>query len=472
LDELGDTSWEEVKKYAELGNAKYQTLWAIYSAVRRFSAKKDSLYRRFGAKRDLAASLRWARRAADQGYAPGQFYLGLSYNDPCVLGVEPNYAEAAEWYCKAADQGFAPAGFNLGVMYDMGEGVRQSYIEAAGWYRKAADQGFCAAQFNLAIKYEKGEGVPQDSTEAAKWYSKAAEEEHSSAQFNLGLKYARGQGVGQDYVQAYMWMAVAVPRASVDDKKKYAAARDSLAAKMSPAQIFEAQRRELVWETERREASIAKGKRNRRFGRCNKCGECKELAVAGWTCASCGEALDRRWAGSAATDWFITRPAGEGRVCDLALLNTSYTEMKDYSWAANDPQSRRLGFFRYRQATPEEVAQLKSQWGPWCFNSPARVVRPATPEEVAAKIQHDREWQIACDTENIIGDVCEKLGIQTDKNLVPIGDRQQIKQAAVEIVERLQQIGLLEELAKMKRENSDALDAIEHDQVLKMAGLW
>ena len=70
-----------------------------------------------------------------------------------------DYVEAAKWYRKAADQGYAPAQFNLGVMYDNGEGVAQDYTEAAKWYRKAADQGDYRAQFNLGLKCDHGQGV-------------------------------------------------------------------------------------------------------------------------------------------------------------------------------------------------------------------------------------------------------------------------------------------------------------------------
>jgi hypothetical protein len=310
--------------------------------------------------------------------------------------------------------------------------------------------------------------VVQDSIEAAKWYRKAADQEYPPAQFNLGLKYANGQGVVQDHVQAYMWMAVAAPRSGVDGRKRYAAICDRLAATMNPAQIAEARRLELEWETHRREESIAKGGRDL-IGRCNKCGEYKKLTFAGWVCASCSEALDRQWAGCSATDWLVTRPWGTrgstsvDRVSDFVLLDTTYAEMKTYSWAANDGRSRYQGFFRFRQATPEEVVRLKSQWGGWSYCSGARLVRPATPEEVTAKEQHDREWHIAIETNRIICEACGRLGIQTNENGMPIGDPERVEQAAGEIVQRLQQLGWLEELARMKREDSHALDAIEHD---------
>jgi hypothetical protein len=410
------------------------------------------------------------REEADQGYAPAQFHLGWMYDDPYlgVPGVGQDYVEAAKWYRRAAEQGLAPAQFNLGVMYDMGEGVEQDYVEAAKWYRKAAEQGLAEAAFNLGIKYEIGEGVGQDSTEAAAWYRKSANQGFDRAQFNLGLKYANGQGVPQDYVQAHMWIALAAPRANRAHEKRYAATGDKIAAKMDSAQIAEAWRLAREWETNRREESIAK--EPNLTGRCNKCGEDEALVFAGCVCAKCSNAFDRQWAGCAATDWLVTRPGDpEGRVTDNVLSDTTYAQMKKYSWAANDSESRIQGFFRYREATDEEIVQLKSQSGMWHGKSGARVVRPATSEEVAAKRQDDREWHIAWETDHIISEVSKEFGIQMNEQNEPFGDPQQIKQAVDEISGRLRQLGWLKELARMKLdEDCLAFESIDGVRLLEI----
>lgn len=219
-----------------------------------------------------------------------------------------------------------------------------------------------------------------------------------------------------------------------------------------------------------RSSLVARGRRDAALLAvpCNKCGERKELVFAGCVCANCSDALDREWAASTATDWLVTRPSVEGRVSDFILLNTTYAQMKKYSWAANDPESRIRGFFRVRQPTTEEITLLKSQWEIWSHSSGARLVRPATREEVEAKKQCDREWGIAMDTDQIIRDACERLGIQMNAHRVPDGDAQRVEQAAEEIAGRLRQLGWLEELAKMKREDSDALHAMDGDQLLEM----
>ena len=70
----------------------------------------------------------------------------------------------------------------------------------------------------------------------------------AGAQFNLGLMYYNGQGVRQDYVQAHMWLNLAASRASGDDQRRYADARESVAKKMTAQQIVEAQRRAREWK--------------------------------------------------------------------------------------------------------------------------------------------------------------------------------------------------------------------------------
>ena len=133
-------------------------------------------------------------------------------------------------------------------MYAEGEGVSQDYTEALRWYHKAADQGYAKAQNNLGGMYDNGRGVAQDYAEAMRWYRKAADQGNAAAQTSLGENYEKGQGVAQDYVMAHMWHNLAASEATGDRQEKYAAARDDLAAKMTPEQIAEAQRLAREWK--------------------------------------------------------------------------------------------------------------------------------------------------------------------------------------------------------------------------------
>lgn len=57
------------------------------------------------------------------------------------VGVPKDKAEAVKWYRKAADQGNADAQYYLGMMYELGSGVAIDLPEALKWYRQAAQLG-------------------------------------------------------------------------------------------------------------------------------------------------------------------------------------------------------------------------------------------------------------------------------------------------------------------------------------------
>ncbi len=125
---------------------------------------------------------------------------------------------------------------------------QRDYATAAKWFRLAGEQGDPAAQLGLGHMYEKGLGVPHDHAEAVKWYRKAAEQDEALAQTSLGFMYGKGRGVPQDYVQAHMWYNLAASRLPPGtDRNKAVKSRDILAAKMTPAQIAEAQRLAREW---------------------------------------------------------------------------------------------------------------------------------------------------------------------------------------------------------------------------------
>ena len=80
--------------------------------------------------------------------------------------------------------------------------ARQDYATALRLWRPLADQGDAYAQYNLAVMYDTARGVPRD------------------------------------YVQAHMWFSLATTKGDKDAVKN----RDAVAAKMTPAQIAEAQK--------------------------------------------------------------------------------------------------------------------------------------------------------------------------------------------------------------------------------------
>ena len=175
--------------------------------------------------------------------------LAGPWEDGFTASKRGDYVTAMRLWRPLADQGYAAAQLLLSGMYYKGQGVTQDYAEAVKWFRKAADQGIAAAQLNLGLMYYNGLGVTQDYAEAVKWYRKAADQGDAGAQFNLGGMYRIGQGVTQDFVEAHKWYNLSAAH-QIDAQKRDVASksRDEVAAKMTAAQIAEAQKLAREWK--------------------------------------------------------------------------------------------------------------------------------------------------------------------------------------------------------------------------------
>lgn len=210
-----------IKEMADKGHPKAQ--WTV------------GRWYREGPSRDLAESVKWFRKAADQGDVRGQCELGtmLLYGQ----GVKEDKSEALNWYRKAADQEFAPAQTMIGKIYAEGIGVTKDEAEAVKWYRKAAEQGDADAQTRLGFAYGNGYGIIKDDAEAAKWWRKAAEQGEVSAQFNLGVALYSGRPV-MNKMEAYKWMLIAGARGHKSARESIPKLEDLL----TPAERAEGQR--------------------------------------------------------------------------------------------------------------------------------------------------------------------------------------------------------------------------------------
>jgi TPR repeat protein len=119
-----------------------------------------------------------------------------------------DYATSLREWRPLAEQRDADAEFNLGTLYDFGRGVPQDYKIAVYWFRLSANQGNAMALTKLGLMYERGNGVPQDLVLAHKWYILGA---------------AHGDKLGAEL-------------------------RDTLAKRMTAAQLFQAQQRAREWK--------------------------------------------------------------------------------------------------------------------------------------------------------------------------------------------------------------------------------
>ena len=173
------------------------------------------------------------------------------FEDGTAAYKRNDYAGALGLWRPLAEAGNARAQNKLGTMYYAGQGVPQDHATAMSWHRKAAEQGDAEGQFYLGGFYYLGEVVLRDNAVAASWYRKAAEQGHAEGQYHLGVMCAVGQGEPQDLVQAHMWFDLAGSRYDAserEDREIAVKSRDLIAAKMTPAQLAEAQRLAREWK--------------------------------------------------------------------------------------------------------------------------------------------------------------------------------------------------------------------------------
>ena len=64
-------------------------------------------------------------------------------------GVPKDMEEAAKWFRKAAENGDAESQFYLGLLFEHGDGVPQDLEEAARYYSLSGDQGYTEGQRGL-----------------------------------------------------------------------------------------------------------------------------------------------------------------------------------------------------------------------------------------------------------------------------------------------------------------------------------
>jgi TPR repeat protein len=158
-------------------------------------------------------------------------------------GTAKDPTQAATWYRKAADQGDMVAQGHLGRLYRLGTGVPRDAAQAAKWSIKAASQGNAAAQANLGYMSLDGFGLPADPAAAAAWFKRSADQGDASGMLGLATLCEAGRGVPKDVVQAAKWYTLASVDDGEYDEEMFARAkkaRTALEAKMTPAQIAEA----------------------------------------------------------------------------------------------------------------------------------------------------------------------------------------------------------------------------------------
>lgn len=195
------------------------------------------------------------RTLAAKGVA--EAYKRLGYFNEIGYCAKRDWLEAAKWYGKAVAAGDESSAASLG---HIGRNWRFMYRNTPmdpiiyELIEKAAKDGSAVAQFSLGvINYPIGDQSFDENqgnlNEALIWYRRGADQGDIDSQVALGLAYAEGLGLPQDFVEAHKWYNLAASRVKYADMRAdFQKRRDDLAAKMTAAQIAEAQKLARHWK--------------------------------------------------------------------------------------------------------------------------------------------------------------------------------------------------------------------------------
>lgn len=125
-------------------------------------------------------------QAAELGYAPSAYKLGVNY-EYGKMGCAPDAGLSIHMYNIAAQQNHKEACFALCAWYLVGaQGILpQSDTEAYLWAKKAAEQGLAQAEFTVGYFSEQGIGAKKDAAVAKAWYARALEHGDKRASVRL-----------------------------------------------------------------------------------------------------------------------------------------------------------------------------------------------------------------------------------------------------------------------------------------------
>jgi hypothetical protein len=153
-----------------------------------------SKYYKYGqaVSKDAAASMKWLRKAAEDGHADAQNSYAI------LLSDQGRLIEAFQWWEKAATQGSATAQFNLSIAYNEGKGVAANETLYVKWCSLSAEQGNTSAQFAMGLYFHHQARFDFSFY----WFNKAAAQGHLDSIVNLAAHYCEGLGVKMDKVKA------------------------------------------------------------------------------------------------------------------------------------------------------------------------------------------------------------------------------------------------------------------------------
>lgn len=164
---------------------------SIYFYMKKKHAKKKEMKQQ---------TIAYFTAAADLGYAPSQYLIGLT----SIRGTlfERNLANANRYLRLAAQQGHARAQYMLALIYINGLGVPRNYHEAYDFAEKAAKQGHMHSISRMCQFNALGIGCKRNSKAASAYFKQLLGLVESCndlpLRVELGICYHRGFGVDRN----------------------------------------------------------------------------------------------------------------------------------------------------------------------------------------------------------------------------------------------------------------------------------
>tara|TARA_R110002110_G_scaffold121431_2_gene297175 strand:- start:8270 stop:9571 length:1302 start_codon:yes stop_codon:yes gene_type:complete len=184
-------------------------------------------------------------QAANLNHPKAQYQLGLHYFRG--QSVAQDDAKAYDYLIKSAAASYQPAQSLLAWMNALGLGVNVDLIQASNWFmqsNKEAYQSLFDKPTPQTISKAQGQKTKAKANTKNNFATikKAAHQGSDVAQTQIGYLYSQGKGVPQNLVEAYAWLNLAAKSGS----EQASAQRETVANKMTNAQITQAQNRSLA----------------------------------------------------------------------------------------------------------------------------------------------------------------------------------------------------------------------------------
>ncbi|WFD32398.1 Chitin synthase 4 [Malassezia sp. CBS 17886] len=168
-----------------------------------------------GLKRSAREGVKWLKRSAESAtpeFPHALHELALLHEKGIhnVLFSDPEYS--CELLAQAAEMGYAPSAYKLGVNYEYGRmGCPLDGGLSIHMYNIAAQQNHKEACFALTAWYLVGAPgiLPQSDTEAFLWAKRAAKQGMAKAEYSCGYFSEMGVGTRKDLGQAKGWYVLA-----------------------------------------------------------------------------------------------------------------------------------------------------------------------------------------------------------------------------------------------------------------------